>query len=177
VITCSPPASEIGFGLATLIVPLVRARQVILVDDRTREAKVRRTPSFLPSAIPRALFQLAASSSAVPAQRLAAALPRHGQPPHRRSRPFRRMLYLRPTVWSGASFGGSVTRAHEPIRAFGELGIDVVPLTTDDAIAATAEDDLDPPCHWELLEVGASLNALPAPGARTNGATRQREGG
>src|SRR6187551_218839 len=54
VITGSPPTAEIGFGLATLIVPLVRARHVILVDDRTGETNVRRTPSFLPAAIPRA---------------------------------------------------------------------------------------------------------------------------
>jgi glycosyltransferase involved in cell wall biosynthesis len=38
-------------------------------------------------------------------------------------------------------------------------------LTTDEAIAATAEDDPDPPCHWKLLKVGASLNALPASAA------------
>jgi glycosyltransferase involved in cell wall biosynthesis len=165
VITGSPPTAEIGFGLATLIVPLVRARHVILVDDRTGQTNVRRTRSFLPAAIPRALFQLAASSSAVPAQRLAAGLLRQGQPPRRRSGPLQRMLYLRPTVGSGASFGGSVTHAHELIRAFGDLGIDVLPLTTDDAIAATAEDDPDPPCHWKLLKVGASLNALPASAA------------
>jgi hypothetical protein len=165
VITGSPPTAEIGFGLATLIVPLVRARHVILVDDRTGETNVRRTTGFLPAAIPRALFQLAASSSAVPAQRLAAGLLRQGQPPRRRSGPLQRMLYLRPTVGSGASFGGSVTHAHELIRAFGDLGIDVLPLTTDDARAATAEDDPDPPCHWKLLKVGASLNALPASAA------------
>jgi glycosyltransferase involved in cell wall biosynthesis len=41
----------------------------------------------------------------------------------------------------------------------------VKPLTTDEAIAATAEDDPDPPCHWKLLRVGASLNALPASAA------------
>jgi glycosyltransferase involved in cell wall biosynthesis len=165
VITGSPPTDEIGFGLATLIVPLLRARHVILIDDRTGEAHVRRTPSFLATAIPRALFQLGASSSAVPGQRLAAALLRQGQPPHRRSGSLRRMLYLRPTVGSGASFGGSVTHAHELIRAFGELGVDVVPLTTDDAIVATAEDDPDPPCHWKLLKIGTSLNALPASAA------------
>jgi glycosyltransferase involved in cell wall biosynthesis len=165
VITGSPPTAEIGFGLATLIVPLVRARHVILVDDRTGEAKVKRTPSFLPAAVPRALYQLAASAAAVPAQRLVAGVVRQGRPPHRRSGPLRRMLYLRPTVGSGASFGGSVTHAHELIRAFGKLGIDVVPLTTDDAIAATAEEDPDPPCHWKLLKVGTSLNALPASAA------------
>jgi glycosyltransferase involved in cell wall biosynthesis len=165
VITGSPPTAEIGFGLATLIVPVVRARQVILVDDRTGETKVRRAPSFLPAAIPRALYQLAASAAAVSAQSLAAGVVSQGRPPRRRSGPLRRMLYLRPTVGSGASFGGSVTHAHELIRAFGELGIDVVPLTTDDAIAATAEDDPDPPCHWKLLKVGASLNALPASAA------------
>ncbi|MBA3736316.1 MAG: glycosyltransferase family 4 protein [Actinobacteria bacterium] len=148
-----------------MIVPLVRARHVILVDDRTGETNVRRTPSFLPAAIPRALFQLAASSSAVPAQRLAAGLLGQGKPPRRRSGPLERMLYLRPTVGSGASFGGSVTHAHELIRAFGELGIDVLPLTTDDAIAETAEDDPDPPCHWKVLKIGASLNALPASAA------------
>src|SRR6266446_5705172 len=65
VITGSPPTAEIGFGLAALIVPLVRARHVILVDDRTGEAKVKRTPSFLPAAVPRALYQLAASAAAV----------------------------------------------------------------------------------------------------------------
>jgi glycosyltransferase involved in cell wall biosynthesis len=165
VITGSPPTGEIGFGLATLIVPVVRARQVILVDDRTGTTKVRRTASFLPSAVPRALYQLAASSSAVPAQRLAADLIRQGKPPQQRSGSLQRMLYLRPTVGSGASFGGSVTHAHELIRAFGELGIEVVPLTTDEAIAATAADDPDPPCHWKLLKVGASLNALPASAA------------
>jgi len=78
------------------------------------------------------------------------------------------MLYLRPGVGSGTSFGGSVTHAHELIRAFGELGIDVVPLTTDGAIAATAEEDPDPPCHWKLLNVGVSLNALPASAAVAN---------
>jgi glycosyltransferase involved in cell wall biosynthesis len=165
VITGSPPTAEIGFGLATLIVALVRARHVVLVDDRTGKTNVRRTPSFLPTAIPRALFQIAASSSAVPAQRLAAGLLRQGKRPRRRSGPLQRMLYLRPTVGSGASFGGSVTHAHELIRAFGDLGIDVLPLTTDDAIAATAEDDPDPPCHWKLLKVGTSLNALPASAA------------
>jgi glycosyltransferase involved in cell wall biosynthesis len=168
VITGSPPTAEIGFGLATLIVPLVRARHVTLVDDRTGETKVRRTPSFLPAAVPRALYQLAASAAAVPAQHLAADVVGKGRPPHRRGGPLRRMLYLRPTVGSGTSFGGSVTHAHELIRAFGELGIDVVPLTTDGAIAATAEDDPDPPCHWKLLKVGASLNALPASAAVAN---------
>lgn len=165
VITGSPPTAEIGFGLATLIVPLVRARHVILVDDRTGETKVRRAPSFLPAAVPRALYQLAASAAAVPAQRLAAGVVSQGRPPGPRSGPLRRMLYLRPTVGSGASFGGSVTHAHELIRAFGELGIDVLALTTDDAIAATAAADPDPPCHWKLLKVGASLNALPASAA------------
>ena len=81
VITGSPPSAEIGFGLATLIVPLVRARHVILIDDRTGEAKARRTLSFLPVALPRALYQLAASSSALPAQRLTADLIKQGQPP------------------------------------------------------------------------------------------------
>jgi glycosyltransferase involved in cell wall biosynthesis len=165
VITGSPPAAEIGFGLATLIVPLVRARDVILVDDRTGDTTVIGTPTFLPTALPRALYQLAASAAAVPAQRLAATVVRQGRPPGQRSGSLSRMLYLRPTVGSGASFGGSVTHAHELIRAFRELGIDVVPLTTDDAIAATAEEDPDPPCHWKLLKVGISLNALPASAA------------
>ncbi len=168
VITGSPPTSEIGFGLVTLIVPLVRAREVILVDDRTGETKLRRTPSFLPAAVPRALYQLAASAAAVSAQHLAAGVVRQGRPPRRRSGPLCRMLYLRPGVGSGTSFGGSVTHAHELIRAFGELGIDVVPLTTDGAIAATAEEDPDPPCHWKLLNVGVSLNALPASAAVAN---------
>jgi glycosyltransferase involved in cell wall biosynthesis len=165
VITGSPPTAEIGFGLATLIVPLVRARHVTLIDDRTGEAKARRALSFLPIAIPRALYQIAASSSALPAQRLTADLLRQGQPPQRPSGPLRRMLYLRPTVGSGASFGGSVTHAHELIRALGDIGVEVVPMTTDDAIAATAQDDPDPPGHWKVLKVGASLNALPASAA------------
>jgi glycosyltransferase involved in cell wall biosynthesis len=165
VIAGSPPAAEIGFGLATIIVSLVRARYVVLVDERTGHATVRGTTRFLPPAIARALYQAAASVGAVPAQRLAAAVLRQGRPPGRPRESLRRMLYLRPTVGSGASFGGSVTHAHELIRAFRELGIDVVPLTTDDAIAATAEVDPDPPCHWKLLKVGASLNALPASAA------------
>ena len=71
----------------------------------------------------------------------------------------------RSPVGSGASFGGSVTHAHELIRAWAQLEIDVVPMTTDDAIAATAEEDPDPPCHWRVLKVGTSLNALPASAA------------
>jgi glycosyltransferase involved in cell wall biosynthesis len=165
VITGSPPTAEIGFGFATLVVLVVRARQVILVDDRTGDASVRRTPTFLPVAVPRALYQLVASAATVPAQRLVAGVLTQGRPAGRWSGSLRRMLYLRPTVGSGASFGGSVTHAHELIRAFGELGVQVEPLTTDDAIAATAEDDSDPPCHWKLLKAGTSMNALPASAA------------
>jgi glycosyltransferase involved in cell wall biosynthesis len=165
VITGSPPAAGIGFGLVTLIVPLVRARYVVLLDERTGDTTVRGTTSFLPGAIPRALYQLAASAAALAAQRLTAGAVRQGRRAGRQEGPLRRILYLRPTVGSGASFGGSVTHAHELIRAFGDLGIAVEPLTTDEAIAATAKEDPDPPCHWKLLEVGVSLNALPASAA------------
>ena len=165
VITGSPPTAEIGFGLATLIVPVVRARQVFLVDESTGETTVRSALAFLPRSILGALYQLAASAAAVPMQGLVASLLKHGHPSPRPAGPLRRMLYLRPTVGSGASFGGSVKHAHELIRAWAQLEIDVVPMTTDDAIAATAEEDPDPPCHWRVLKVGTSLNALPASAA------------
>jgi glycosyltransferase involved in cell wall biosynthesis len=165
VITGSPPTAEVGFGLATLIVPVVRARHVFLVNENTGETTVRTAVGFLPRSIPRALYQLAASAAAVPVQALAAGFLEQGHGRSRPARPLRRMLYLRPTVGSGASFGGSVTHAHELIRAWRQLEIDVVPMTTDDAIAATAAEDPDPPCRWRVLNVGTSLNALPASAA------------
>jgi glycosyltransferase involved in cell wall biosynthesis len=158
----APPADEIGYGLAPLIALAMRARQILLIDLRTGSVRSLPLSRYLAGALPFGCAQLVASAVGIGAQRAMIPLANASPSATESSGELRSVLYLRPSVGSSSSVGGSVTHAHEVIRALGERGVEVDPVTTDTQIAEAACSDPDPPCRWRVARTPRVLKALPA---------------
>jgi glycosyltransferase involved in cell wall biosynthesis len=158
----APPADEIGYGLAPLIALAMRARQILLIDLTTGSVRSLPLSRYLAGALPFGCAQLLASSVGVGAQRALIHLADASPSATESNDKLRRVLYLRPRVGSSSLVGGSVTHAHEVIRALGESGVEVDPVTTDTLIAEAARSDPDPPCRWRVAKTPRVLKALPA---------------
>lgn len=156
----APPADEIGYGLAPLIALAMRAGEISLIDLRTGGVQSMTSARYLAGALPFACSQLAASAIAVGAQRAMIHLGK--APSSRTSCELSRVLYLRPSVGSSSTVGGSVTHAHEVIRALRAAGIKLDAVTTDSSIGEAALRDLDPPCRWRVAKTPGILKAVPA---------------
>jgi glycosyltransferase involved in cell wall biosynthesis len=158
----APPADEIGYGLAPLIALAMRARQILLIDLTTGSVRSLPLSRYLAGALPFGCAQLLASSVGVGAQRALIHLADASPSATESNDKLRRVLYLRPRVGSSSLVGGSVTHAHEVIRALGASGVEVDPVTTDTLIAEAARSDPDPPCQWRVVKTPRVLKALPA---------------
>ena len=160
----SPPADDIGAGLAPLVVLAARGRRVTVVDARTRSARRATARRYLAETLVPGLVQLAGSGVAIGAQ---AALAREllRRPPRATTALARRperIAYVRALVGASAGVGGAVTHTHEVIRALSGLGVEIEPYTTDAGIAATAANDPEPPCSWRVVDVPRATKGLPA---------------
>jgi glycosyltransferase involved in cell wall biosynthesis len=158
----APPLDEIGYGLAPLIALAMRAGQISLID--VRNGRVQSMPSlrYLVGALPFACSQLVASAIALGAQRALTQVEAVPSSAAGSSPELRRVLYLRPRVGSSSLVGGSITHAHEVIRALRAKGIELDAITTDDSIAEAARADPDPACLWRVTNTPRVLKALPA---------------
>jgi glycosyltransferase involved in cell wall biosynthesis len=167
VITGAPPSGEIGFSLAALVGLYLGARRITLLDTASEAATSDGVMRFLSGSGPLVAGQLASSAVVLPFQRMAASLiatlPRTHTP--NGAATLRRVLYVRPHVGTPSTVGGSVTHSHEVIRSLRKLGVEVDAVTTDDAIAATAAAEDDPPCRWETVRISPLLKAIPASAA------------
>ena len=160
VIAGDPPRDEIGYGLTALIALASRAREILLIDLTTRSVRRTSLLRYLSGALPFGSAQLVASAAAVGAQR---AMIKLGAAPSTTSRQgLRRVLYLRPSVGSSSPVGGSVTHAHEVIRALRASNIEVDAFTTDVSIAQAACSDPDRACQWYVAKTPRLVKALPA---------------
>jgi glycosyltransferase involved in cell wall biosynthesis len=159
----SPPEDEIGYGFAVLAVAAARPERVALVDTGQGDVRWSGRARFLTSALAPAVAQLGASALSVGAQRLLAAAPLRANG-RARGEALRRALYVRPLVGSASPAGGSVTHAHEVIRALRGCGVAVEGVTTDPWIADAASD-MDPSWSWRLVRVPRSFKAIPASAA------------
>jgi glycosyltransferase involved in cell wall biosynthesis len=159
-----PPAGEIGYGLLPLVALRCLPDRIVSIDTRTRSAHEYGFGRFFAHALPTSVAQLTASGGAVALQRLLAqTLQLRGTPAVKtKSSGLQRILYLRPHAGIPAGVGGSVTHAHEVIRALRDAGITVEAVTSDPAIARTAAAEPEPPCQWRTLKVARSLRAIPA---------------
>jgi glycosyltransferase involved in cell wall biosynthesis len=159
-----PPVDEIGYGLVPLLALRCWPERMVTIDTRTRSAHEYGFGHFFAHALRMSVTQLTASGGAVALQRmLAQALQVNGLPAvETTSTGLQRILYVRPHAGIPAGVGGSVTHAHEVIRALRRAGVTVEAVTSDPAIARTAAADPDPPCHWRTLKVARSLKAIPA---------------
>jgi glycosyltransferase involved in cell wall biosynthesis len=159
----SPPEREIGFGLTSLLAIAARPRTVTTIDTARQRTRVRSLGRFAVATAGPAAAQLAISALAVLLQRAAATaehrLPRTAR---REGSELRRLLYLRPHAGVPAGVGGSVTHAHELIRALRREDIAVDGFTSDPSIVVTAAADPHPPLDWHLVAAPAALKAIPA---------------
>jgi Glycosyltransferase Family 4 len=158
----APPADEIGYGLAPLIALATRAGQISLIDLRSGAVQSMHSPRFLAGALPFACGQVAASAVAVGAHRALTQVAVVPSLAGGSGRGLRHVLYLRPSVGSSSLIGGSITHAHEVIRALRARGIELDTITTGDAIAEAARADPDPPCLWCVKKTPRIFKALPA---------------
>jgi glycosyltransferase involved in cell wall biosynthesis len=153
----APPRDELGFGLLPLLATAVRPRVVELDDTESGTRLVRPLGRFLAGAAGPAALQLATSGAALAAQRALAAAPRLARSTRLDSSP-RKVVYLRPLVGRSASVGGSVTHTNCVINALRELGVEVLPVTTDRAITGGE-------IEWMLEDVPFAAKGLPASAA------------
>jgi glycosyltransferase involved in cell wall biosynthesis len=159
----SPPEGEIGYGFAVLAVAAARPERVALVDTGQGDVRWSSRTRYLTSALAPAVVQLGASALSVGVQRLLAAAPLRA-PGRARGGALRRVLYVRPLVGSAFPAGGSVTHAHEVIRALRGRGVSVEGVTTDPWIADVASD-FDCSWSWHLVRVPRAFKAIPASAA------------
>ncbi len=161
VVAGSPPQDEVGYGLVTLVAAALRPRRVGLLDLRDSRLRLVSLARFLAGAAVPAVAQLTVGAGALAAQRT---LARRATPvprvPERGE--LGRVLYVRGLSGSSTGVGGSVTHAHGVIRGLRRLGVEVVPVTTDRAIARTAAAQDDPPCEWRVVSVPRAFKVLPA---------------
>jgi glycosyltransferase involved in cell wall biosynthesis len=158
----APPADEIGYGLATLIALAIRARQILLIDLSAGSVRSLPLSRYLVGALPFGCAQLVTSAVGIGAQRAMIHLTHVSPSATKSNGELRRVLYLRPRVGSSSFVGGSVTHTHEVIRALGQKGVEVDPVTTDASIAQTAHSGPDAPCRWRVARIPRVLKALPA---------------
>jgi glycosyltransferase involved in cell wall biosynthesis len=168
-ISGSPPDHEVGYGLTAAIALVSRPARVLTVDlelGRIRTMSLRR---YLAAAVPFGCLQVLAGAAAVGVQGLLTSVVAPARPLSgtwsSRNRKLRRVLYLRPSSGVSSPVGGSVTHAHEVIRAMTAQGVEVDAFTSDAAIAMTALRAPNPPCRWRVVEVSRALKALPATAA------------
>lgn len=162
VVVGAPPRDELGWGILPLLAAAVRPRVVELSDTKSGTRATRALGRFLTSAAAPAVLQLGASGTALAVQRALAAAPRLGHFRHLEP-DVRRVVYLRPLVGRSAAVGGSVTHSHGVIQALRELEIDVVPVTTDHAIAGPAAAAAR--IEWRLADIPFAAKGLPASAA------------
>lgn len=161
VVAGAPPEEDIGYGLVPLVVMGLRPGRVALLDVRDGSLRSRSRARFLARAAAPAAAQMAVAATALVGQRALAAYAgrrRDGVT----SPELRGVLYVRGLSGTSTGVGGSVTHAHGVIEGLGRIGIDVVPITTDRAIAATAEAQERPPCRWRVVRIPRIFKALPA---------------
>lgn len=172
----SPPTAEIGYGIAVVVATIAAPKEVLLVDVEAGSARSYRLPRYLAKSGPAAIAQLLASGLAIGAQAVTARAVASKASSFSVAPVLRRVLYLRPSVGSASTVGGSITHSHGVIRALREEGVDVAPVTTDAAIAATAAADPDPPCEWRLTATTRILYGLPASAAAADDIALVRAG-
>jgi glycosyltransferase involved in cell wall biosynthesis len=158
----SPPRDEIGYGLTPLLALALRAKQISLIDLGSGNVRSARSLPYLAGELPFGCMQLTASAAAVGAQRAIVRLGTTSPSARQTSRELRCLLYLRPSVGSSSKVGGSVTHAHEVIRALRATGIELDAVTTDASIGEAAQSDPDPPCRWRVARTARILKAVPA---------------
>jgi glycosyltransferase involved in cell wall biosynthesis len=161
----SPPDHEIGYGFAPLLALLVRPGQVSLVDFENEKVVSQPLLRYLGEALPFALGQFAASAIAVIMQRAAIPFARRMTPARAPAPELNRLVYIRPSVGSGSTVGGSVTHSLEVIRALRAEGVVVQAFTTDAGIAKTAAADGDLPARWHVVPTPPVVKAVPASAA------------
>lgn len=161
----APPKDEIGYGLSTLVALLGRPRQVALVDLERERLVFTPLLRYIAEAAPFAVAQCAASVVALAAQRLALTAAGHPTVQNARTPKLSKLVYLRPSVGSATSVGGSVTHSHEVIRLLQANGVTVEAYTTDSGIAETAARDPEPPCCWHVVRLPRVVKAVPASAA------------
>jgi glycosyltransferase involved in cell wall biosynthesis len=159
-----PLSNEIGFALLPFAAIACRAKCVVTIDARSLAATEHTLTAFVGRTLGASLVQLGASGAGVGLQSLLAQALRLAGAPVARAEPkeLRTVLYLHPHVGIPGGVGGSVTHTHEVIRALRAAGIDVEAVTSDRAIALTAEAEPEPPCQWRTLQVVRQLKAIPA---------------
>lgn len=157
----SPPRDGIGYGFTPVIAAMLRPRTVMTVDIESRRRNgYGRNGYVIRNAVP-GILQIAVSTAAACLQFALAEAARRVRPERRRHPSLTRVLYLRPLVGMATSVGGSVTHAHGVIRGLSEIGVSVVPVTTDEEISRTSLLDSDAP-RWNVLRVPWLLRGLPA---------------
>jgi glycosyltransferase involved in cell wall biosynthesis len=161
----APPTDEIGYGLSALVALLGRPSQVALVDLEREELVFTPLRPYIARAAPFAVAQFASSVVALAAQRLALTAAGHPTAQNARAPELNKLLYLRPSVGSASTVGGSVTHSHEVIRMLQANGVKVEAYTTDAGIAATAAREPETPCRWHVVQVPRMVKAVPASAA------------
>jgi glycosyltransferase involved in cell wall biosynthesis len=162
----APPADELGYGLASVVALVSRPNTVRLIDlDREEVTSISRR-RFIAESLPLALGQFAASALLLCAQRGAIPIARRlARPSVATDRPLKKLVYLFPAVGSAHAVGGSVTHAHEVIRALRAAGVTVDAFTTSSPLAQTAMRDPEPPCEWRLIPIPRAAKAIAASAA------------
>jgi glycosyltransferase involved in cell wall biosynthesis len=153
----APPRDELGYCVLPFLAAAVHPRVVELHDTKTDRRVTRPLGQFLARAIGPAALQLGTSGAAVAAQRLLAAAPRLGRATNLDPEA-KKVVYLRPLVGRSVAVGGSVTHTNGVIRALRELGVDVLPVSTDHAIVGSE-------IQWSLADVPFAAKGLPASAA------------
>ncbi len=159
----SPDEITTGGFLAPLAAAALRPTEVIEISSH--RATVRRSlrRRYIAARAPRACAQVLVSALAIGLQRvLVEGLRRFPRVDQVAAGPLEHVCYLRSSVGAGSTVGGSVTHAHEVIRAMRRQGIRVTCITTDESIARAAYIEPDPPCDWLVHAVGNGFRALPA---------------
>lgn len=162
----TPARDQLGYGVVPVLALLARPARVTEIDLDVGAVRTMGLARFAASSARQTFTQLAVSTIAIGLQRiLLRVVPRMGAHAQDSASILGRVLYLRPLVGTPARAGGSVTHTHEVIRALAAKGVEVVGLTTDAAIAATAAEESAPPCTWKVVRVPRSFKAVRASAA------------
>ncbi len=157
-----PPVDEIGYGLTPLVALASRAPVVSIVDAMHGSVRTRSLERYLVEAAPLAGAQLVTGVVALGWQTAVARALKARPSIGGRSAPLERVVYLRPVVGTASAVGGSITHSHEVIRALEAEGIAICPFTTDAAIVATAREQPDASCDWDLVPRPRCARLVPA---------------
>ena len=157
----APPEDELGYGLAAIVALLGQPKEVALVDLERDELTSIPLSRFVARSTPLAFGQFAVSILLLSAQGLALPLARLlARPGSTASTTLGKLIYLFPSVGSASAVGGSVTHAHEVIRALRAEGDAVEAVTTSSALARTARWEPDPPCELNFLPIPRPAKAI-----------------